>query len=250
MAGEVDVVVATSAFGMGIDKPDVRFVVHAQVPESPDTYYQEVGRAGRDGAPATATLVYRPEDLALGRFFSGGVPKRGDVERVLDAAAAVGTEPADVAERTGLGRRKAARILNLHEQAEQAVGENDPVRAVTELAESRRRLERSRVEMMRAYAETDRCRAEFLVGYFGEPLGERCGVCDRCRAGTAPEPSVDDGSPHAVQARVRHGEFGDGIVTDVEADRLTVLFDDVGYRTLSRELVVDQDLLEPVEDAG
>ena len=82
---EVDVIVATSAFGMGIDKPDIRYVVHAEAPESPDTYYQEVGRAGRDGEPATATLVYRPEDLSLGRFFSSGVPKREDVRVVLKA---------------------------------------------------------------------------------------------------------------------------------------------------------------------
>jgi ATP-dependent DNA helicase RecQ len=246
MAGEVDVVVATSAFGMGIDKPDVRFVVHAQVPESPDTYYQEVGRAGRDGAPAAATLVYRPEDLSLGRFFSSAVPRRGDVERVLDAVAAGGAEPAEVAERTGLGRRKVARILNLHDEAEQAVDSgDDPVHGVTRLAEARRKLERSRVEMMRAYAETDRCRTEFLVGYFGEPLGERCGLCDSCRAGTAPEPSGGEGSPHAVSARVRHEEFGTGVVTDIEADRLTVLFDEVGYRTLSLELVAQQGLLVP-----
>ena len=116
---------------------------------------------------------------------------------------------------------------------------------MTRLAEARRKLERSRVDMMRAYAETDRCRTEFLVGYFGEPLGERCGLCDSCRAGTAPEPSGGKDSPHAVSARVRHEEFGTGIVTDVEADRLTVLFDDVGYRTLSLELVAQQGLLVP-----
>ncbi len=86
LADELDVIVATSAFGMGIDKPDIRFVVHAQVPESPDTYYQEVGRAGRDGEPATGTLVYRSEDLSLGKFFSGGVPDPDDVGTVLTAA--------------------------------------------------------------------------------------------------------------------------------------------------------------------
>ena len=97
-------------------------------------------------------------------------------------------------------------------------------------------LERSRVEMMRAYAETDRCRSEFLVGYFGEEMAERCGRCDNCAAGRAPDPAGPAGSAYAVQQRVRHDDFGTGIVTDVESDRLTVLFDEVGYRTLSLEL--------------
>src|SRR3954462_1268996 len=67
---KLDVVVATTAFGMGIDKPNVRFVVHADVPESLDAYYQEIGRAGRDGAPAATVLFYRAEDLGLRAFFT------------------------------------------------------------------------------------------------------------------------------------------------------------------------------------
>ena len=82
---ELDVVVATSAFGMGIDKPNVRFVLHASPPESPDSYYQEIGRAGRDGAPAAAVLFYRPEDLGLRRFFAGGRAGRGAAAADRDA---------------------------------------------------------------------------------------------------------------------------------------------------------------------
>jgi ATP-dependent DNA helicase RecQ len=68
LAGDLDAVAATPAFGMGIDKPDVRFVVHAQVPDSLDSYHQEVGRAGRDGEPAVARLFFRSADLGLRRF--------------------------------------------------------------------------------------------------------------------------------------------------------------------------------------
>jgi ATP-dependent DNA helicase RecQ len=246
MDDQLHVVVATSAFGMGIDKPDIRFVVHAQVPEAPDTYYQEVGRAGRDGRPATGTLVYRPEDLSLGRFFAGGVPKAESVRATIEAADRGGdSDPATVRGRTGLGSQQTKRILNLASEVERTTGATATAQAVLDRAEAIRRLQQSRVEMMRGYAETDRCRMDYLVAYFGERTDHLCGLCDNCRAGMAAQQHDDTGERFPLGARVEHAEFGPGTVTDHEDDRITVLFDDVGYRTLSRDLVEGKDLLEP-----
>ena len=88
-SGDVDVMVATIAFGMGVDKPDVRFVFHHDVSESVDAYYQELGRAGRDGQPAQAVLFYRPEDLGRRRFFASGKLDRATLDRVARALHAV-----------------------------------------------------------------------------------------------------------------------------------------------------------------
>jgi ATP-dependent DNA helicase RecQ len=99
--------------------------------------------------------------------------------------------------------------------------------------------------MMRAYAETQRCRSDFLLGYFGEDVDHLCGHCDNCAAGTAEQVVSPAGGDEFGDGRVRHQEFGHGTVMDVEQDRVTVLFDDVGYRTLDLAVVRENDLLKP-----
>jgi ATP-dependent DNA helicase RecQ len=141
-------------------------------------------------------------------------------------------------------------MLNLLEVVREAHDEPhrelDAVSAVVEMAEAHRSLDRSRVEMMRAYAETSRCRSEFLIGYFGEQRDTLCGSCDNCRSGVAPVPGHHGDTTYDVQERVEHADFGVGVVTDIEDDRLTVLFEDVGYRTLVLRLA-EGGLLRPLD---
>jgi ATP-dependent DNA helicase RecQ len=258
LADRFDVVVATSAFGMGIDKPDVRFVVHASAPESLDSYYQQIGRAGRDGEPADITLFYRAEDLHLQRFLtSRGAPEEAleDVVRSLQEHDKP-VRAADLAQRTELSASQRTRAVNLLEQAGAVTTTEDgrleildpqmePEQAVVEaveVAETHQQLIRSRIEMMRGYAETSGCRRQFLLGYFGEQLPQPCGNCDTCEAGTArAQQAEDDAFP--INGSVRHSEWGHGIVMSVEPDRLTVLFDAVGYKTLARAAIEQQHLL-------
>ncbi|MCP2262367.1 ATP-dependent DNA helicase RecQ [Streptoalloteichus tenebrarius] len=260
MADRLRVVVATSAFGMGVDKADVRFVLHADPPPSVDAYYQEIGRAGRDGADAAAVLHHGPGDFGLARYLaSGGDPAPDEFAALVQQLRQSGPcSRAQLAERVGLPRHTVSRIVPplvrvgaVREVAHRRLSAGDTETPLARLSEAaaeslRRRhdLQRSRVETMRRYAETTDCRRRVLLEMLGETRDEPCGRCDNCDRGRSHERRRGDPRPGT---RVRHREWGDGTVQTVENDIVVVLFDDGGYRTLSLPVVRERELLTPVD---
>jgi ATP-dependent DNA helicase RecQ len=252
MNESIRAVVATNAFGLGIDKPNIRFVVHYDLPGSIEAYTQEAGRAGRDGAPSRCILLYRMSDTRVQNYFlTGKYPGVEDVQKVFGTleyfdSQKDGVSLADLRKISQLPLTKLKVVLALLKKAgfivtrarsryglsEEALQNRELVLNLTNY-ETKKAYDQSKLAMMLQYAETSACRRKFILNYFGEDFDTgACGACDNClraKLGSAHSAPV---SGFRIADVVSHPKFGQGTVERAEKDLVTVLFPSVGYKTL------------------
>ena len=255
VSGALDWVAATNAFGMGIDRADVRAIVHWDVPGSLEAYYQEAGRAGRDGEPARCELLFNHADVRTQEFFlQGANPSldlivglrqrvqragpQGIAKETLREAAAGARRGNDMAVSTALGLLERWGAIRRQEQDEQRLVPGPHPEAPDEAARralaDKARRDRARLQRLLRYVRSEGCRHATILRYFGDPEAEGvCGShCDRCRA-RAPDARLGHRPPTAEEAALIHraltavaslrGRFGQARVAQVLAgsrDRL------------------------------
>jgi ATP-dependent DNA helicase RecQ len=272
MAGQHRVMVATNAFGLGIDKADIRFVLHYQLPPGLESYYQEAGRAGRDGERSACTLLFLRSDKAVQQFFlAGRYPSEDDAQALY---AALHDPPPDgdawtlalLQGRLGRSRTKLQVALGLL-QRQKIVGQSgegslkllrrglqaNALDTLMRAYEDKRGQDREGLERMVFYAQTGQCRWHVLLEHLeGSAPFERCQHCDNCRRIAAheavlhhlasqPEPgATDEGVEAPGFARgdiVKVKRYGRGIVEEASTLQVTVAFPDGSRRCFQPDYV-------------
>ena len=213
MRGEIPVAVATNAFGMGIDRADIRFVAHFEMPGSVEAYYQEAGRAGRDGQHAHCEMLFNYSDRRVQEFFLDGTNPGRDVLNNVNAtlweladaeknircsieelgekvAAATHTKVNPMSISTALAilaRHHAIERFDIPGQRIRGTrlllpDATTPLEINWETLAEKRRRDESKLDAVIQYAYTRTCRQRWILGYFGETNGADCTLCDTCMA--------------------------------------------------------------------
>lgn len=209
MRGDAPVVVATNAFGMGVDRADIRFVLHWDIPGSVEAYYQEVGRAGRDGAYAWCELLFSPADIHTQEFFITAATPPPEhvfecyaVFRNACAQSPTGTamlSPEEWAGRAGFASEQSIRCLMAHFERRKLIyrtrhpgdaystisvpksTNTAALEAVCDELNDKAAADRARLQQLLDFVNLRSCRHRFLLAYFGETTPQRtCVRCDRC----------------------------------------------------------------------